>query len=53
MKDTADEATGDLYAELLAEEEKAKTDAAKRREKKQRNKVNRIAKAEGLSLIHI
>jgi hypothetical protein len=47
VKDNAEEATGDLFAQLLAEEEKAKADAAKKREKKQRNKVNRIAKAEG------
>ena len=35
----------DLFAQLLADEEKANADIAKKREKKQRKKFNRIAKA--------
>ena len=35
----------DLFAQLLADEEKANAIIAKKREKKQRKKLNRIAKA--------
>ena len=45
VKDKADEATDELLAQFLAEEEKAKADATKKLEKKQRKKANRIAKA--------
>ena len=47
--DQSQSAVDSIYEELLAEERKAETDKAKRAEKKKRNKVNRIAKAEGLT----
>ena len=47
--DKSKDAVNDLYDELMAEEEKAKEDRAKKAEKRKRNKVNRLAKTQNIT----